>query len=430
MSITYPEGFSAWGLKAGIKPSGKPDLAMIARTGPAERASSAMVFTRSVIVGAPVIIGREIRAALMLPPAKDGRLAALRAVLINAGNSNSATGAAGVRDARACMEHAAGLLGCEAREVLPSSTGIIGRPLAVGKITDRLGELVASLSRGAEADRRAAEAIMTTDMRPKTCSREVVIDGVTVRIGAIAKGSGMIAPRLDSAFGPASPAATMLAFITTDAFVASADLQAVLERACAGSFERISVDNHPSCSDTVVCVASGACGGAQLRPGAAGPGGGSGGFEAFAAALAEVCDDLALQVIRDGEGATRVFRVRVRGAASDADAACIAREVVNSPLVKCAIHGRDPNWGRLVTAAGNAGIAFDPAKTSLTIGGVEVFRAGVPITPALSDPRLKEAMGGDRVECELTVGDGPGAWFMLGCDLSKDYVSINADYTT
>jgi glutamate N-acetyltransferase/amino-acid N-acetyltransferase len=204
----------------------------------------------------------------------------------------------------------------------------------------------------------------------------------------------------------------------------------VLERACAGSFERISVDNHPSCSDTVVCVASGACGGAQLRPGAAGPGGGSGGFEAFAAALAEVCDDLALQVIRDGEGATRVFRVRVRGAASDADAACIAREVVNSPLVKCAIHGRDPNWGRLVTAAGNAGIAFDPAKTSLTIGGVEVFRAGVPITPALSDPRLKEAMSGDRVECELTVGDGPGAWFMLGCDLSKDYVSINADYTT
>ncbi len=426
MSITFPGGFRAWGTRAGIKPSGKPDLAMIVRDGPTDRAGSAMVFTRSVIVGAPVIIGREARASLLSPVGSPGRLAALRAVLVNAGNSNSATGQPGIDDARACMSAAAALLGCDAREVLPSSTGIIGRPLPVDKITRQLPELHASLARGDEADRRAAEAIMTTDMRPKTSRREVVIDGRAIRIGAIAKGSGMIAPRLDSARGPSAPSATMLAFITTDAFVASADLQDLLERTSGASFERISVDNHPSCSDTVVCVASGASPGPRLVPGTAG-------FVAFASAMAEVCDELSMAIIRDGEGATRIFRVRVRGAAREADAAMIAREVVNSPLVKCAIHGRDPNWGRLVTAAGNAGVSFDPHLASLKIGPVEVFRAGVPITPALSDPRLKDAMSGGAqglVECELTIGDGPGESFMIGCDLSREYVTINADYTT
>jgi glutamate N-acetyltransferase/amino-acid N-acetyltransferase len=304
---------------------------------------------------------------------------------------------------------------------------VIGRPLPVAKITSQVPTLVGMLSRGEEADASAARAIMTTDLVPKPALRRVTIGGRTYTFGAIAKGSGMIAPRLDRAV-PASasartPSATMLAFITTDAPIGSTDLQAALDGACDESFNRISVDNHASCSDSVIVMSSGGAGGDAIVRGTKG-------FDAIAETLADICRDLSEQVVIDGEGATRIFRVLVRGAASDDAALRMAREVVNSPLVKCAIHGRDPNWGRIVTAAGNAGVMFDPGQSSLTIGPVEVYRAGVPVVEALSDPRLKGAMGEKRVECVLTVGRGPGQGWMIGCDLSKDYVSINAEYTT
>ncbi|MCU0688836.1 MAG: bifunctional glutamate N-acetyltransferase/amino-acid acetyltransferase ArgJ [Phycisphaerales bacterium] len=425
MSVTQPMGFRAAALAAGIKPSGKPDVCLIVRDAPGAAGAvvgSAMSFTTNAVVGAPVIIGRRQREGILA-----GKQRATRAVLINAGNSNAATGQPGVEAAMECCRVVAEAIGCEAAEVTPSSTGVIGRPLPVGKITSQAPTLMGLLARGEAADAAAARAIMTTDLVPKPALRRVTINGRTYTFGAIAKGSGMIAPRLDRAVPAAAsarvPSATMLAFITTDAPIASVDLQAALDGACDESFNRISVDNHASCSDSVIVLSSGAAGGEAIVRGRKG-------FDAMAETLAEICRDLSEQVVIDGEGATRIFRVMVRGASSHDGAMRMAREVVNSPLVKCAIHGRDPNWGRIVTAAGNAGVAFDPAQSSLTIGPVEVYRAGVPMVEALSDPRLKAAMGEKRVECVLTVGQGPGEAWMIGCDLSKEYVSINAEYTT
>ena len=428
MSVTRPIGFRAAATTAGIKPSGKPDLCLIARDGPdGPGTGSATVFTRNQIVGAPVIVGRRVRERLLRG---EGR--PQRAVLVNAGNSNAATGDRGVHDAEACMAAVAAALGVDPTAVLPSSTGVIGRLLPVEKILARVPDLARALARGEAADAAAAAAIMTTDLVPKTAFGEAEIDGHLVRVGAIAKGSGMIAPRLDSAaITPAK--ATMLAFITTDAAIGSVELQAALNEVAGLSFDRISVDNHPSCSDTVAVLSSG-----QAEP-APGRGAlaamaplrrGTPGFAAFADLLRTVCEDLARQIVVDGEGATRVFRVEVVGAATRDDAERIAREVVNSPLVKCAIHGRDPNWGRIVTAAGNAGVPLDAAKMSLSIGPVEVYKAGVPIPAALTEARLGEAMAGKAVECRLVVGTGPASAWMIGCDLSAQYVSINADYTT
>lgn len=428
MSITRPIGFRAAATTAGLKPSGKPDLALIvcdpmtpaelrAHGRPIEaRSSSAAVFTQNAVVGAPVEIGREWREA----HARGG--GALRAVLVNAGCSNAATGEPGIADARATMRCVADGLGCEVGAVLPSSTGIIGHRLPVDRITAAVPGLLAGLARGEAADTAAAAAIMTTDLVAKHAHREFELERHQVHLGAIAKGSGMIAPQLDSSGRPAAHA-TMLAFITTDAAVEQPCLQSALEEACRESFDRISVDAHPSCSDTVVLMASGAAPVRTIHRS-------DPEYHAFKAALTALCQDLAMQVVRDGEGATRTFRVEVRGAPSDAEAVRIARAVVDSPLVKCAIHGKDPNWGRIVTAAGNAGVRFEPGATSLVIGGVEVYRAGVPTEVARDDARLKAAMGAECVLCVLTVGEGTGHGWMVGCDLSDKYVRINADYST
>jgi glutamate N-acetyltransferase/amino-acid N-acetyltransferase len=323
------------------------------------------------------------------------------------------------------MSEVARLLSLSPDEVLPSSTGIIGRPLAVDKITAALPGLVAQLARGERADAQAAGAIMTTDLVPKHASRTVAIGGHAVTLGAIAKGSGMIAPRMDvgHAHPRTPPSGTMLAFVTTDCAISSADLQEALDEASAGSFNSISVDNHASCSDTVITLASGASGAPTITRNTPA-------FRAFTDALADLCLDVSEQIVTDGEGATRIFRATVRGTQTHEQARAVAREIVNSPLVKCAIHGQDPNWGRIVTAAGNAGLTFDTQQASLLIGPVEVYRAGVPVVEALSDPRLKQAMSAKRVEIVLTLGRGTGEGAMIGCDLSKEYVSINADYTT
>jgi glutamate N-acetyltransferase/amino-acid N-acetyltransferase len=418
-------GFRAAAATAGIKPSGKSDLALIVCEDPPapagrhvieSRRSAAAVFTRNAIVGAPVEIGRAWRtAALRGGPA-------LRAILVNAGCSNAATGEPGVQDALATMRCVAEHIRCDPNEIMPSSTGIIGQRLPVDKIVRAVPRLVGSLARGDEADEAAARAIMTTDLVPKMAHAELEIGGKQVHLGAIGKGSGMIAPRLDSA----GPQATMLAFVTTDAAIAPDALRHALEEACRESFDRISVDAHPSCSDTVVVMASGAAGGGATTPIHLN----EPEFFAFRAALTSICQTLATKVVRDGEGVTRTFRVEVRGAADAAGAQMMARAVVDSPLVKCAIHGKDPNWGRIVTAAGNAGVRFDTREASLSIGGVEVYRAGVPTGVGKTDPKLIAAMSEDPVECVLTVGQGRGRSWMLGCDLSAEYVRINAEYTT
>jgi len=424
-------GFRAAATTAGLKKSGKPDLALIVcddTGGPQPlqipRRSAAAVFTRNVVVGAPVQIGRDWRRAMYGGPgvSPSGAARPIRAVLINAGAANAATGEEGVDDARACMSAVAEALGCGRDEVMPSSTGVIGHRIAVDRIQGAIPKLIASLARGKDADVAAAAAIMTTDLVAKTAHREIEVGGHQVHIGAMAKGSGMIAPMMDSAGFPAAHA-TMLAFITTDACIDGAALQHALERATRESFDRISVDAHPSCSDTVVAMASGM---APVEPIMEG----TPAYHGFCAALSAVCRDLAEQIVKDGEGATRTFRVEVRGAKSVADAERVARAVVDSPLVKCAVHGQDPNWGRIVTAAGNAGVAFMPATCSLTIGGIRVFHEGRPTDVARTDPTLRAAMAAPLVQMELIIGHGDASAWMIGCDLSKNYVTINADYTT
>jgi glutamate N-acetyltransferase/amino-acid N-acetyltransferase len=432
MSITFPLGFRAAGTTAGLKRSGRPDLALIVRdthtNSDTPRTGAALSLTTNLVVGAPIVLARRLRERL----AAGGPGATLRAILVNAGNANAATGDQGLLDAEACAASVARALDERPEHVLPSSTGVIGRPLPVAKIVDAVPALVKALSRGPDADSAAATAIMTTDLVPKQAHREVRIGGHAVRLGAIAKGSGMIAPRLDSATTPTSHSATMLAFITTDAAIDSRTLQLALDACSDATFNRISVDNHASCSDSVVAFASGAAG--------TGPGAnatpmlpiraGTPDFDAFSHALHELCTDLATQIVRDGEGATRLFRVEVVGTHDEPSARRIAREIVNSPLVKCAIHGRDPNWGRIVTAAGNAGVRYNAEHASLAIGPVVVYQDGVPKSDALNDPRLRDAMSAGEVPMTLRVGSGPGASWMVGCDLSNDYVRINAEYTT
>jgi glutamate N-acetyltransferase/amino-acid N-acetyltransferase len=424
-SITLPSGFRAAGGTCGIKPSGKPDLTLIVAD---QLCSAAALFTQNRIPGAPVIVGKKHLAATQ---------GQARAVLVNSGIANDATGQEGIDNA----EQTAALLAqaistgeqsISAEQVIPSSTGLIGPQIPVDKIADGIKQLVPKLARGAEADAAAAGGIMTTDLVPKQANRQIELDGKTVTLGGIAKGSGMIAPNL----------ATMLVFITTDADVSAEVLQPMLKRACEISFNRISVDQHTSPSDTVLCLASGLAGNTPLSLAdadverdamreVAGP------AAIFQTALIDLCLDLAYQIVEDGEGATKVFRVIVDNAADEIEADKVGRCVIDSPLVKTAVHGQDPNWGRIVTAAGNSGVPLRPEQLSLHITGKGlahetcVYDHGNPLMDKIgNDPRLAEAMACKEVIFRLDLGRGSTRVEWLGCDLSREYITINADYTT
>lgn len=408
--VTLPKGFRASGTTCGIKPSGKPDMALIVADVPC---AAAAVFTKNRLPGAPVIAGKR--------HLRDGRA---QAIVVNSGCANDATGREGVDNAvKTCKLLAEALAGrgvtLTHRDVVPSSTGVIGPQLPMDKIALGVSQLVAGLSRGPKADAEAARGIMTTDLAPKAANATFTLDGKTVRLGGIAKGSGMIAPNM----------ATMLVFITTDAAVSPVMLKLALRRASAASFNRISVDQHTSPSDTVAILASGLAGNKPVtRPGK--------GLDLFTEKLTALCNNLAYQIVKDGEGATRVFHVAVNGARSEREADRVARAVVDSPLVKTAVHGGDPNWGRIVTAAGYAGVPISPTKLSLTIGrsgpqNVCVFDQGVPrvLSPAQTR-RLGTAMRQKEVYFMLDLGRGKAAVNWLGCDLSREYIRINAEYTT
>ena len=415
-SITLPKGFYAAGTTCGLKESGWPDLALIAADRPC---SAAGVFTRSRTPGAPVTVSRR--------HLRGGRS---RGILINSGNANASTGRAGQRDAtEMCRQVASGLAHANvetlrqtdlnARDVLVGSTGIIGRPLAMDKITNGVETLLTRLGRGAEADAAAARAILTTDLTPKSARRRITIDGKTVHIAGIAKGSGMIAPNMG----------TLLAYVTTDAAIGAPLLHRALRDAATVSFNRISVDQHTSPSDMLIALASGAAGHHTLDDTT------SDDYQRFAAALADLCKELARQVVADGEGATRVFRVQVTGARSEREADRVAQAVVNSPLVKTAVHGGDANWGRIVTAAGYSGAAIQPGRMSLHIGDkkrtVCVYEQGTPNALRRAELRkLANLMNKSEVTFRLDLGRGERAVEWLGCDLSREYVTINADYTT
>jgi len=392
--IAAPAGFRAAGVACGIKKAGL-DLALVATDAPVPAAA---VFTTNKAQAAPVIISKS---HLEL---SQGRA---RAVVINSGCANACTGAEGMATARAMAASTAERLGCDATDVLVASTGVIGVLLDRDRTVHGISAAAAALAR--EGGSAAASAIMTTDPFPKEAAVEVTTAGGRFRVGGMAKGSGMIEPMM----------ATMLAVVTTDAKVSAGVLQRALNAVTDVTFNAISVDGECSTNDCVFALASGASG-VML---------GESDVPVLAEALRHVCEPLAIGIVRGGEGATKLVTIEVTGARSPDEAKRAARAIANSPLVKTAIHGADPNWGRLVAVAGRAGVDFDLENARVQIGGVELFAHGRPF-----DERSAEAsqhLQGNEVTLRVDLGtNGPGAARMWTCDLSAEYVRINAEYRT
>jgi glutamate N-acetyltransferase / amino-acid N-acetyltransferase len=392
--IAAPAGFRAAGVACGIKKSGL-DLALLASD---DRAAAAAVFTTNKAQAAPVLVSKE-------HVSRTGGRA--RAVVINSGCANACTGSDGMETARAMADAAARSLGCDPADVLVASTGVIGVTLDRDRVVAGIGDAAAGLSR--DGGSSASRAIMTTDPFPKEAAIEVTTPSGRFRVGGMAKGSGMIEPLM----------ATMLAVVTTDAKVSPALLQRALTAVTDVTFNAISVDGECSTNDCVFAMAS-AASGVTL---------GDSDFALLAEALRQVCQPLALGIVRGGEGATKLVTIEVSGARSNDEAKRTARAIANSPLVKTAVHGADPNWGRLVAVAGRAGVDFDLDEACVQIGGVELFACGRPF-----DERAPEAsahLQGKEVTLSVDLGTkGAGRARMWTCDLSADYVRINAEYRT
>ena len=382
--------------EAQLRYKGRPDL-LLASFAPGTTVAGTL--TRSETAAPPV---HWCRALL-------GEGGGARALVVNAGNANAATGEQGHAAVRQTAEAAAALVGCSADEVYVSSTGVIGEQLSVKRLTAALPGLHDRLS--VDAWPEAAAAIMTTDTYPKGASATAEIDGVPVVINGIAKGSGMIAPNM----------ATMLAYVFTDANLPAGVLGPALRRGVNRSFNAITVDGDTSTNDTCLLFATGA---ARHRPVTRA---GDPRLRAFRAALEAVLTDLAQQIVRDGEGAQKLVSIAVRGAASEAAARKLGLAIANSPLVKTAIAGEDPNWGRIVAVVGRAGVSFDQAQLSIWIGAERAARDGVA-DPAFDEPAAARHMKGQEIEIAVEIGSGPGTATVWTCDLTHGYIEINADY--
>ncbi len=402
MSITstLPRGFRWSAVKAGIKASGKPDVALaVCDAG----ATAAAMFTGNQVVAAPVTVGRRHLAATG---------SRVSAVLVNAGNANAATGEPGILACQQSCIAVANEFGCVFDEVIPSSTGIIGVPLPVEKLIAAIPAAKAALGSDKAAAEAFATAIMTTDTKMKVAYETIDLGGKLVNIFGCCKGAGMIGPQL-------VPHATMLAYIFTDLAACAEHLQSMLATAVEGSFNSISIDGDMSTNDTVLLLASGASAVTAQTPH----------VPAFEAALQRVCDSLAHAIVDDGEGVTHVVTLEITGTRTDADAKAIARTIANSPLCKTAWSSADPNWGRLLAAAGRAGIAFDPATVTIEIGGLPVFAHGVR-SPRFNESDTHEASSAREYTIHIDLGQGQGRSRFITCDLTHEYVSINADYST
>lgn len=398
LHLLSPAGFVAGAATAGIKKSGKKDVAILMAQSPA---TAAAVFTTNKVFAAPVAVGRENIAA--------GKL---RGIVVNSGNANACTGLQGMKDAQAMCELSAKLTGSDAKLWLPSSTGIIGHLLPMEKLTAGITAAAANLGNTEQHALDFSEAILTTDLKRKAASTQFKIGKTVIKLAGVCKGSGMIGPRM-------ALHATMLAYLTTDAALPAGMLRKMLASAADASFNAVTVDDHTSTNDTAAIMASGASG-VRLDTDAA--------KKKFAAALDEVCQSLAYQIAADGEGATKVVKIIVKSAASDAAASTIARAIANSPLVKCAMHGNDPNWGRIVSAAGMVGVPFNPDKSTLVLQGVPVFRNGRPL--AFDAAAVSKLLHAPEVVVELTCNLGKSVATCWTCDLSREYITINADYHT
>ncbi len=393
-----PVGFRAGGVRAGIKPSGGMDLAVLI----ADRdCAAAGTFTTNRVAAAPVHWDKA------LVPGSD-----IRAIIINAGNANAATGQQGLDNARLTALTASKQLGCRVDQVLVASTGVIGHQLPMENVEAGVEAAIVAASADPTGFRDASLAILTTDTRPKVVSRRWTIgnEKKEATLLGLAKGAAMIGPRM----------ATMLGFFLTDARVAPDDLQRILAEAVDHSFNCISVEGHMSTNDTVLILA----GGDPAQPVLAGAD-----LDQFATLVRESCIELARMIPEDGEGATHLITIDVAGALDREEARTIARAVADSPLVKTAIHGADPNWGRIVSAAGYAGIPFEENELSLTLNGTPLYRDGAPLSfdPAAVSAHLR---ANRETTIELTLKRGAGSVRFWTCDLTADYIRLNADYTT
>jgi glutamate N-acetyltransferase / amino-acid N-acetyltransferase len=394
-----PLGFRFAAVKAGIKPSGNADFAVAVADAPA---SAAAMFTSNRVVAAPIIVGRKHLAR------SAGRV---RVVAVNAGNANCATGQIGIDACQQVCAAAAEVFHCEGHEVFPSSTGIIGVPLPAEKPIAALPEVAAALGATPEHFSQFAHAIMTTDTKPKVAHVSLSVDGKRVRIAGVCKGAGMIHPQL-------VPHATMLVYLFTDAAIQPTDLGTLLRQSAEISFNRISIDGDTSTNDTVLLLASGA---SSARIDAKNT--------SFLAKLTEVCTSLAKQIVDDGEGVTHVVELQIEGAATDRDALTVAKAIAHSPLVKTAWAGCDPNWGRLMAAAGYSGATLDPERISIWFGEQPICRNGGRVADfdeaaAHAYLKLREFI----VRIDLGIGDGKCRFWTT--DLTAEYVHINADYST
>lgn len=404
-SVTSPRGFRATGVTAGLKPSGQPDMAMLASDGPAAVAAA---FTGNRFAAAPVLWDSRVVAS--------GR--AVRAVVVNSGIANACTGAQGAADTQAMAAYTAEKLGVSQDEVLVSSTGCIGVPLPMDTI--RHGIDLAAAALASDGGHVAARAIMTTDTVPKEIAVELELGGKRVRIGAMTKGAGMIAPQMVPC--KARPKqATMLSYFTTDAAIGQVELQAALDYALDASFNRIIVDGDTSTNDTMVLMANGFAGNAPLAAG-------SPEWREFAEAVKFCAQYLAREMVKDGEGVTKFVELVVTGAPDDAAARQVAEAIARSPLCKTAWYGADPNWGRILCAAGYSKVPFKPGQVDLDFDDVPVVRSGLAAGSAEADQAA--VLKKDEFRIRLHLGNGNGSFVLWTCDLTHDYVKINADYRT
>lgn len=397
--VKLPQGFQVAASHCGVKPGAsaeKDDLALFVSDRPS---SAAGVFTTNLVCGAPVKVSRE-----RVPGSR------VRAVLMNSGNANACTGQQGIADAEQLTARVGELIGAAANDVLICSTGVIGRLLPVSKMVAALPQLVEGLGPTPEHALAGARAIMTTDTVPKLATTVAMVGGKEVRLTGVCKGAAMIAPNM----------ATMLCVIMSDVAVPAELATGMLKLAVNQSFNRISVDGHESTSDSVLFLANGAAGVTPELPGDR---------RALQTALDQVTRELALAIIADAEGAEHFIHIHVRGCRDEGEAARLARTIADSPLVKTAIYGADPNWGRIVSAAGYAGVPFAESDLSLTMNGVELYRQGVP--QPFDAAAVSAGLRNQRhVEVELTLTLGTAETEFWTSDLTKEYVALNADYTT
>ncbi|MCI7539962.1 MAG: bifunctional glutamate N-acetyltransferase/amino-acid acetyltransferase ArgJ [Veillonellaceae bacterium] len=395
LGVTFPKGFSAAGVKAGIKKSGNPDLAVIYTK---TEAVVAGTFTQNQVAAAPVFASKKVVAT-----------GTAHAVVSNSGCANACTGAVGDADAKKTQEVAAAALGCDPLDVIVGSTGVIGVPLPMDKVEAGVKQAVSELD--PDGSEKAANAIITTDTHTKSCSTTITVGGKEVRFGAIAKGSGMIRPNM----------ATMLCYITTDLAIDQKLLQEALSTVVETTFNMISIDGDMSTNDMVIVMANGEAGNAKITEKGAD-------YDKVVEVLHAISEGMAERIASDGEGATKFLKIHVHGTKNFADAKTVGMAVANSPLVKTAFFGEDPNWGRVICAVGYAGVPMDPEKTVVSFGGIPVYAHGVGANA--DKDALAKAMAEHDIVIDIDLADGPEEATVFSCDFSYEYVKINGEYHT